>query len=271
MRSIWGIIKLRGKIKMKSYFFKIMALCLAFVFLAPTLNISAKECYWYCKRNSEHKQPEIDSDLSFIEELGGVYVDKKHGDESSERVIYLTFDAGYENGNVAKILDVMKEEEVVGSFFILGNLIERAPELVKRMANEGHAVGNHTVNHRNMTSASVEKFNSELKELEKMYRDLTGKEMSKLFRPPEGTFNEEMLRRAQALGYKTVFWSFAYADWDNDRQMSESIALEKILANVHNGEIMLLHPTSTTNASIMKRLIGELKAQGYRFATLDEV
>ena len=94
--------------------------------------------------------------------------------------------------------------------------------------------------------------------------------MSKFFRPPEGTFDEEMLKRAQNLGYKTVFWSFAYADWDNNKQMSKEAALKKILDNIHNGEIMLLHPTSATNAEIMEELIQELKAQGYRFATLDE-
>ncbi len=256
---------------MKKYIFKIIAMCLAVFVFTPVIQASAKENYWYCKRNNEHKQPECDKDLSYIENCGGVYVDKNHCDESTERVIYLTFDAGYENGNVAKILDVMKEEGVVGSFFILGNVIERNPELVKRMTDEGHIVCNHTVNHKNLTSATLEEFNSEVQTLEKMYKELTGKEMSKFFRPPEGTFNEEMLKRAQALGYKTVFWSFAYADWDNKAQMNEDIALEKIMKNIHNGEIMLLHPTSATNAKIMKRLITELKAQGYRFATLEEI
>ena len=252
-------------------FFKICAFCLAFVMLMPMINVNAKEYYWYCKRNSEHKQPICDTDFSFIEKYGGLYVDVDHGDDDEEKVIYLTFDVGYENGNVKKIVDVLRAENVKASFFILGNLINREPELVKQIAEDGHSVCNHTQNHKNLTNASLETFNKELTTLENSYKELMGREMSKFFRPPEGTFNEEMLKRAQSLGYRTVFWSFAYADWDNDKQMSEDVSMEKILSNLHNGEIMLLHPTSATNAKIMSELIKELKSQGYRFATLDEL
>ena len=256
---------------MKKHYVRIITLYLVFMAFAPMMRAFAKECYWYCKRNAEHKQPTVDNDFHFIEELGGISIDKKHGDDCEEKVIYLTFDAGYENGNVEKILDVMRDEGVKGSFFILGNLIDRNPDLVLRMANEGHIVCNHTVNHRNLTNASVKKFNEEVLGLEEKYESLTGKKMAKYFRPPEGTFSENMLKMAQNLGYKTVFWSFAYADWDNGAQMSKEVAMNKILTNLHNGEIMLLHPTSATNAAIMKDLIRELKVQGYRFATLDEM
>lgn len=256
---------------MKKRILKFLILCAAFVLLFANLTASAKEYYWYCKRNKEHKQPQSDADFAFIEENGGIYVDKGHGDADSERVIYLTFDAGYENGNVARILDVLKEEGVRASFFILGNLIKREPSLVLRMADEGHAVCNHTVNHKNLVGASDSLFEDEVLGLERAYTELTGKQMSKYFRPPEGTFDGDMLKRASALGYRTVFWSFAYADWDNKKQMSEQAALEKILANTHNGEIMLLHPTGDTNAKIMKRLIAALREQGYSFRTLDEL
>ncbi len=239
--------------------------------LMPSIVCSATEKHWYCKRNSEHKQPTVDTDIAYIENFGGIYVDKSHGDDSAEKVIYLTFDAGYENGNVAKIMDVLKSEGVKGSFFILGNLIDKDPELVLRMANEGHSVCNHTLTHKKLVGVSEEAFNKELLALEGAYKKLTGKELSKFFRPPEGTFDEEMLNRASALGYKTVFWSFAYADWDNEKQPAREEALKKILDNVHNGEIMLLHPTSKTNAEIMTELIQALKSQGYRFATLDEL
>ena len=238
---------------------------------APAFAVQAKDLYWYCKRNSEHKQPTSDPNFSFLEECGGIYVDESHSDSNPEKVIYLTFDVGYENGNVAKILDVMKSEGVVGSFFILGNVIKRNPELVLRMADEGHIVCNHTLNHPNLVGKSEEVFKNEVLGLENEYRKLTGKEMAKFFRPPEGTFDKEMLERAQSLGYKTVFWSFAYADWDNNKQMSEDEALKKILDNIHNGEIMLLHPTGETNSKIMSRVIKELKAQGYTFATLDKI
>ena len=256
---------------MKRCFLKIMSLCLAFLAFAPVMRGFAKEHYWYCKRNAEHKQPTLDENFSYIKEYGGFYVDERYCNESVEKVIYLTFDAGYENGNVEKILDVMRDEDVVGSFFILGNLIDKNPDLVLRMVNEGHIVCNHTVNHKNLTNASKEKFNEEVLGLEEKYKELTGKEMSKFFRPPEGTFSEEMLKNAQELGYKTVFWSFAYADWDNGAQMKSDVAMKKILDNLHNGEIMLLHPTSATNAAIIKDLIKELKAQGYRFATLEQI
>lgn len=256
---------------MKKCFFRIMALCLVFLVFAPIMNGFAKEHYWYCKRNSEHKQPSLDENFSYIKNYDGFYVDERYSDGNAERVIYLTFDAGYENGNVEKILDVMKDEGVVGSFFILGNLIDKNPDLVLRMANEGHIVCNHTVNHVNLTFASLEKFKREVLGLEEKYKTLTGREMSNFFRPPEGTFSENMLKMAQDLGYKTAFWSFAYADWDNGAQMKPDIAMKKILDNLHNGEIMLLHPTSATNAEIMRDLIRELKAQGFRFATLEEI
>ena len=256
---------------MKKHYLRIIVFCVAFLALAPVIRGFAKEYYWYCKRNNEHKQPSVDKDFGFIEELGGIGIDKNYGDECEEKVIYLTFDAGYENGNVEKILDVMRDEGVKGSFFILGNLINRNPELVLRMTNEGHLVCNHTLNHRNLTCASDELLEREVLGLEKAYKELTGKEMAKFFRPPEGTFSETLLKKVQNLGYKTIFWSFAYADWDNGAQMSKEVAINKIITNLHNGEIMLLHPTSATNAAIMKDLIRELKAQGYRFATLEEI
>lgn len=255
---------------MSRLFFRLCLLCISFALLIPIFETNAKECHWYCKRNNEHKQPVCDTNFSYIKEYGGIYVDTKYNDENDEKVIYLTFDVGYENGNVQKIMDVLKSENVKGSFFILGNVIEHEGELVKQMALDGHSVCNHTFTHKNLVLARADEFNRELNSLEEAYKNLTGKEMSKFFRPPEGTFDEEMLKRAQNLGYKTVFWSFAYADWDNNKQMSKEAALKKILDNIHNGEIMLLHPTSATNAEIMQELIQTLKAQGYRFATLDE-
>lgn len=256
---------------MKKYVFKIIAICLFVFIFVPVIEANAVENYWYVQRNKEHKQPACDENLRYIEEYDGFYIDKNHGDDSKEKVIYLTFDAGYENGNVEKIIDVLDKEGIKGSFFILGNLIDRAPELVKRMSDSGHLVCNHTVNHKNLVGASEELVRSEITGLEEKYMALTGKDMAKFFRPPEGTFDKGLLKIVQSLGYKTVFWSFAYADWDNSSQMAEDVAMKKIMDYLHNGEIMLLHPTSATNAKIMQKLITELKAQGYRFATLDEL
>ncbi len=245
----------------------------AFVLLL-TVTVHAKEesIHWFCTRNKEHKQPLADPSLRFVEKYGGYYIDHRHGDESAEKVIYLTFDAGYENGNIAKILDIMKEEEVTGAFFVLKNLILKNQDLISRMANEGHLICNHTASHKDMTKcASLEEFKTELENLEKIYFETTGQKLSPYYRPPEGKFNETGMKYAQALGYKTVFWSFAYADWDNNRQMSPAEAKKKILSHVHNGEVMLLHPTSATNAAILKDVIRELKQEGYRFGSLDEL
>ena len=197
-------------------------------------------------------------------------MDKKATDD--DKVVYLTFDAGYENGNVEKILDTMKEEQVTGAFFILSNLIDRNPQLVLRMANEGHIVANHTSSHKDMTSVdNIDAFASELETLNAKYQALTGKPMAHYYRPPEGRFDERGLSFAKELGYKTVFWSFAYADWDNTKQPSAEYAKKKIFDNLHNGAVILLHPTSATNAQILGEVIRELKAEGYRFGTLDEL
>ena len=210
--------------------------------------------------------------MSFVENYNGYYLDHQHGDDSEEKVVYLTFDAGYENGNIESILNTMKEENVQGAFFILGNLISKNPELICRMTEEGHLVCNHTVRHKNMTKIDDESaFAKELQELESMYRSVTGKEMAKYYRPPEGTFDERSLKYASELGYRTIFWSLAYADWDNDRQPDPQKAKELLLRYMHNGAVILLHPTSKTNAIILKDFISTLKSQGYRFGSLDEL
>ena len=243
------------------------------IVINSALSVSAYESQsWYCIRNKEHRQPLADSNMQYIEEYNGFYVDKHHGDDCGEKVVYLTFDAGYENGNVERILDTLKEKEVCGAFFILGNLITKNTDLVKRMADEGHTVANHTNKHPDMTKkTSIKEFEKELKDLEHIYTEYTGKEMSKFFRPPEGKFNRSTMEYANALGYYTVFWSFAYADWDNNKQMCAADAKKKILDNIHNGAVILLHPTSKTNTDILGDVIDELRSMGYRFGTLDEL
>ena len=234
---------------------------------------SSKPYNWYCRHVTDGKQPVCDAEMSFIEQYGGYYIDKNHCDPcAEEKVIYLTFDAGYENGNVEKILDAMREENVTGAFFVLENLVKRNPELVQRMDKEGHLVCNHTASHHDMTKChSQEAFAEELAKLETVCAENTGVTMAKYYRPPEGRFSEENMKFAAEAGYKTIFWSYGYVDWDNEKQMSPDDALEKVLSGVHNGEVLLLHPTSATNAAIMRPLIQELRARGYRFGTLDEL
>ena len=236
------------------------------------INVCADQSlHWYCKRTADHSQPSMDPNMQWINDFGGIYLDCEHTTQDQDKVIYLTFDAGYENGNVEKILNIMQEQQVKGAFFILGNLINRNPELVKRMAEEGHLVCNHTYTHKNITTMSADRITKELQRLENAYTELTGKPLEKYFRPPEGTFDQRSLKAVADNGYKTVFWSFAYADWDNGKQMSAEAAKKKIFDNLHNGEIMLLHPTSATNADILRDVICELKSMGYRFGTLDEL
>lgn len=252
---------------------KIIALFIALTLLTViSVPIFAQSYSWYIVRNKENKQPRTDPSFDFVEKYNGFYVNKNYSDDSRDKVIYLTFDAGYSNENLESILNTLKEENVPAAFFILSNLIIKSPHVVKKMTDDGHLVCNHTSKHIDISKVTDKsQISEEMGKLEKLYQELTGKEMEKYFRPPEGRFNEESLSYISSLGYKTIFWSFAYEDWDNDNQPSSELAKEKIFANLHNGEIMLLHPTSKTNALILKDIIVELRARGYRFGTLDEL
>ena len=248
----------------------IILMIIMVISVSPIQIFSATQTFsWYCVRNKDHKQPRLDNNMSFITEYGGYYVDKAHGDDNEEKVIYLTFDAGYENGNVSKILDTLKKEDVKATFFVLDHLVCDNLDIIERMIEEGHVVANHTAKHRDISNINTkEEFANELSALETIFKEKTGKDMPKYFRPPEGRFSLKSLQFAHELGYKTIFWSFAYADWDNNNQMSNEAAMKKIMDNIHNGAILLLHPTSATNAAIMEELIVTLKADGYNFRTV---
>ena len=192
--------------------------------------------------------------------------------DTSRKVLYLTFDAGYENGCTEKILDVLKEQQVPAAFFLVGNYVEKNADLVRRMVQEGHIVGNHTMHHYDMSKLSTrEAFAKELQDLEKLYRETTGQELSRFYRPPQGIYSEENLKMAKELGYKTVFWSLAYVDWNNEAQPSREEAFRKLLPRTHPGAVVLLHSTSATNAAVLQELIERWKAEGYTFATLEEL
>lgn len=191
---------------------------------------------------------------------------------TKEKVLYLTFDAGYENGCTAQILDTLKAHDVKAAFFLVGNYIEKNPDLVKRMVDEGHIVANHTMHHPDMSKITEkEAFSKELMDLEELYRSTTGKEMPKYYRPPQGIYSEKNLLLAKELGYKTVFWSLAYADWNNDAQPTREQAFKKLLPRTHNGAVILLHSTSKTNAEILDDLLTHWQNAGYRFETLDSL
>ena len=192
--------------------------------------------------------------------------------DTSQKILYLTFDAGYENGCTEKILDVLEQHEIPAAFFLVGNYIEKNADLVRRMVDEGHIVANHTMHHYDMSKLSdKEAFSKELTDLEALFRETTGKEMPKYYRPPQGIYSEENLKMAQELGYKTVFWSLAYADWNNDAQPTREQAFSKLIPRVHSGAVILLHSSSATNAEILDDLLTEWKAMGYSFASIDQL
>ena len=192
--------------------------------------------------------------------------------DTDQKVIYLTFDCGYENGYTESILDTLQKHKVPAAFFVVGNMIETAPDIIRRMANEGHIVGNHTMNHPDMSAISGQAaFEKELKELEALYRETTGEEMLPFYRPPQGKYSTGNLQQAKALGYRTVFWSLAYVDWYVDDQPTHEAAFEKLLGRIHPGAIVLLHSTSQTNAEILDELLTKWKEMGYSFASLEKL
>ena len=210
--------------------------------------------------------------------VGSAGVDQLHKYDAAylgnttEKVIYLTFDAGYENGCTAQILDALKKHNVSATFFLVGNYLEKNPDLVRRMVAEGHTVGNHTMHHYDMSRISdPAAFQKELEDLEQLYEQTVGEPMQKYYRPPQGIYSEENLRQAKNLGYKTVFWSLAYVDWKNDDQPTAQAAFNKLLPRIHPGAVVLLHSTSKTNAAILDELLTRWEDMGYRFAPIQEL
>ncbi|MCL2188827.1 MAG: polysaccharide deacetylase family protein [Defluviitaleaceae bacterium] len=219
---------------------------------------------WGLHFTEKGAQPQGNKTSEYLMQYDAFYVGAPE-----EKVIYLTFDAGYENGYTAQILDTLKKHNAPAAFFLVGTYIRDEPELIKRMVSEGHIVANHTMRHPDMSAiSSKDAFNKELSAVEELYRTATGQEMPRFYRPPKGIYNEANLKLAQELGYKTIFWSLAYRDWENDKQPSRAVALEKMLPRIHSGAVILLHNTSKTNADVLDELLTEYKNLGYRFEDL---
>ncbi len=247
------------------------------IFLALAMAVTAVSLFfrrnilptasWGLSFRQEGAPPVGNADRQQLRQFDAAYL----GDPS-QKVLYLTFDAGYENGSTEKILDILKEQQVSAAFFLVGNYIEKNADLVRRMEAEGHIVGNHTMHHKDMSKITDEAaFTKELQDLEALYQETVGKPMPKYYRPPQGIYSQDNLRLAQKLGYRTVFWSLAYVDWNNDSQPTREQAFKKLLPRTHPGAVILLHSTSKTNAEILGELIEKWKAEGYRFGTLEEL
>ena len=207
----------------------------------PVGNASAEDLAWY--------------DAYFI------------GDDS-EKVLYLTFDCGYENGNTEPILDALKKHDAKGTFFVVGHFLETAPEMVQRMVDEGHAVGNHL---DMPTISEMEKFQEEMDGVADKFEEITGTKLSPYYRPPQGKCNENNLKMAQELGYCTIFWSLAHVDWNQDSQPGYDESIQKLTSRVHPGAIVLLHNTSKTNGEILDELLTKWEEMGYSFQPLSEL
>ena len=223
---------------------------------------NTKICWGFRKmKNSAPEVPQSTADL--LKRYDSYYI----GD-SGKKELFLTFDEGYENGYTPKILDVLKKTDTPAAFFVTGQYIKEQPELVKRMAQEGHIVGNHSVHHPSFPEVSDQKLKEEITGLNDMYNKLTGQNMTYL-RPPKGEFSERTLAISKELGYKNIFWSSAYVDWDTNKQLGVQNAVSKVTSQYHNGNIILLHAVSKDNADGLETMINEAKAMGYTFKSLD--
>ena len=243
------------------------ALAVALILCALVLSgVAVETGSWGLSYQNQGTAPEGPVSAQILDTLGASYVGN-----TQEKVLYLTFDAEYENGCTARILDVLGKHHVKAAFFLVGHYMKSNPDLVRRMAAEGHTVANHSMHHPDMTKLSSTEFQQELAELEGLYREITGSELAKFYRPPQGLYSEENLKQAKELGYHTVFWSLAYVDWNNDSQPTRQQAFDKLLPRTHDGAIILLHSTSQTNAEILDELLTKWEEMGYRFATLEEL
>jgi len=228
-----------------------------------TSTLSNKKIGWYFSRGKDHAKPTFGKDLTVpADKYDSIYLFP--GDE---KVIYLTFDEGYENGYTAQILNTFKEKNVKATFFITGPYLEKEEDLVRRMVEEGHTVGNHTINHPSMPDCDDEKLEKEILDLDRKFYDAFGKSM-KYLRPPMGEFSERTLSITRSLGYTSVFWSFAYRDWEVDNQKGTQYAIDTVLNGLHPGEVMLLHAVSKDNANALGTIIDESRKMGYEFGEL---
>lgn len=237
--------------------------------LSPTKETSAsvQSASWGLSFQEEGKRPAGNATIDDLKQYNAYYAS-----DTDEKILYLTFDAGYENGNTPAILEALKKHQAPAVFFAVGNFIKDNPDLIKRMITEGHIVGNHTMTHPDMSQiSSMESFQEELEGVEELYTSVTGEPMTKFYRPPRGVYSTENLSMAKELGYSTFFWSLAYVDWIQEQQPSKEEAFQKLIPRIHPGAIVLLHNTSSTNAAILDELLTRWEEMGYQFHSIKEL
>ena len=228
---------------------------------------AAQSTGWGLSFQEEGKRPAGNASIDDLKQYNAYYAS-----DTDQKIIYLTFDAGYENGNTPAILDALKKHQAPAVFFVVGNFIKDNPDLIRRILAEGHIIGNHTMTHPDLPQiSSMDAFQKELQDVEELYTSLTGEAMTKFYRPPRGIYSTENLSMAKELGYSTFFWSLAYVDWIQDQQPSREEAFQKLLTRIHPGAIVLLHNTSSTNAEILDELLTKWEEVGYEFHSLKEL
>lgn len=223
--------------------------------------------------NGNGNAPTGNATSEYLKKFNAYFMHNENKDTNAKsKKVYITFDAGYEAGYMPKILEALKKHNVKATFFVVGSLIKSNPELIKQIAADGHIIGNHTMTHPNMSKMqTMDDFKKEIETVEALYKEVTGEDMPKYYRPPQGIYNEKNLQMANELGYKTIFWSLAYVDWYKDKQPTKEEAFSKLLPRIHNGAIILLHSTSKTNSEILDEFLTKLDNDGYTFGNLDEL
>lgn len=257
---------MKDKIVKHFFAFVILMVCiLQYSLYSQATTLSNELLAWGFRRGENHEQSILDTESAkVIDEYDGIALGNKDSNK-----IYLTFDCGYEAGYTEKILDVLAENNVKATFFITAHYLNTAEDIVKRMIEEGHIVGNHTVNHKCLPNISDDEIKEEIMKLHNAVYEKFGYEMT-YFRPPKGEFSERVIDIASKLNYTTVMWSSAYDDWDETKQNREEYGKNKIVSNVHNGCVLLLHATSKDNSVILCDVINEIKNMGYEFKNINE-
>src|SRR5699024_9040644 len=252
---------------MRKWIMAVLSLCLLIsMIVSGHSTVDARSFGWGYKKNTEHKIPEIGRYEEMLDRYGAYYADK-----SGDKVVYLTFDNGYEEGYTDDILDVLKEEDVPAAFFVTGHYVDSEPELVKRMVDEGHIVGNHSYTHPDLTTVTKDAMKKELESVQEQVAAISGQKQLTYMRPPKGAFNEQSMKWANELGYTHIFWSLAFVDWNTDAQKGGDYAFDQIMKQMHPGAIVLMHTVSSDNADALSKLIMVLKDQGYQFKRLDDM
>lgn len=248
---------------MKKISFLIVTLFCVF-FLAGSAN--ALVISYGIVKTTDHSRPSPGSQIAqTIEENGGVYIG------NDEKIVYLTFDCGYENGYTGSILDTLKNNDVEAMFFITGHYLTSATDLVKRMAHEGHIVANHTYSHKNLSKISYQEMMEDINKLENKYESLIGEKLSHYIRPPEGVISDNAMAYLDSKGYKNIFWSLAYVDWHKDESKGKEYAYDQVMSRIHNGAIVLMHTVSKDNSLALNDIIVSLKEQGYQFGRISDL